>query len=370
MIPRPVPQIEAVPASTPFVAPEALALRAGRDTLVRLGANESAFGPSPRAVAAMQTALVKTSWYGDPESRDLREALVRHHDCAFENIVVGSGIDDLLGLTVRAYLAPGETALATRGTYPTFSYHVIGYGGTLASVAAKADGSVDIDGLIARAAAILPKIVYLANPDNPSGTMVAVADVERLRASLPAGTLLLLDEAYVDFIGDAAVVSETIVENTIRMRTFSKAYGLAGARIAYALAAPEIIATFEKIRLHFGVNRTAQLGALAALADRAYTAEVAREVARGRAEYVELGKRLGTPTLASYTNFVCFRLRSRSEAEAMVAALLDRGIFVRKPGAAPIDDCIRVTVGTQSERAAFADAFAEALDALREKATR
>ena len=370
MIPRPTPQVDAVPASTPFVAPEALARRVGRESLVRLGANESAFGPSPRAIAAMQAALPHTSWYGDPESRDLREALAERHGCAFENIVVGSGIDDLLGLCVRAFLAPGETALATRGTYPTFTYHVIGYGGRLATVDARADGSVDIDALIESAGAIQPKIVYLANPDNPSGTLVGAVAVDRLRAALPAGTLFVLDEAYVDFVGTMPIVAETIVENTIRMRTFSKAYGLAGARIAYALATPAIVATFEKIRLHFGVNRTAQIGALAALADRAYTVGVAEEVARGRADYVELGKRLGLPTLASFTNFVCFRLASRAHAEAMVGALLQRGIFVRKPGAPPIDDCIRVTVGTSAERAAFAAAFAEALDDLREKATR
>jgi len=370
MIPRPTPQIAAVPASTPFVAPEALARSVGRDSLVRLGANESAFGPSPKAIAAMQSGLGRTSWYGDPESRDLREALALERHCSLDNIVVGSGIDDLLGLVVRTYLGPGATALATRGTYPTFAYHVIGYGGTMATVDARSDGSVDIDGMIERSQILSPAIVYLANPDNPSGTMAAAVDVERLRAALPAGTLLVLDEAYVDFIGDAGVLADGIFENTIRMRTFSKAHGLAGARIAYAIAAPEIIATFEKIRLHFGVNRSAQIGALAALNDRAYTTYVVGEVARGRAAYVALGQKLGVATLASSTNFVCFRLGSRAEAEALVAALLERGIFVRKPGAPPIDDCIRVTVGTPSERAAFGDAFAEALDALREKATR
>jgi histidinol-phosphate aminotransferase len=368
MIPRPTPQVAAVPASTPFVAPEALARRVGRDSLVRLGANESAFGPSPKAIAAMQAALGRTSWYGDPESRELREALALERHCAVENIVVGSGIDDLLGLVVRTYLAPGATALATRGTYPTFAYHVSGYGGKMSTVDARSDGSVDIDGMIERSKTLSPAIVYLANPDNPSGTMAAVGDVERLRAALPAGTLFVLDEAYVDFSGDAGVLDDAIVENTIRMRTFSKAHGLAGARIAYAIAAPEIVATFEKIRLHFGVNRTAQIGALAALNDRAYTTYVVGEVARGRDAYVALGRKLGVATLASATNFVCFRLGSRAEAEALVAALLERGIFVRKPGAPPIDDCIRVTVGTPGERAAFADAFAEALDALREKA--
>jgi histidinol-phosphate aminotransferase len=365
--PQPSRQIRDVPATTPFVAPEELARRVGRTSLVRIGANESSFGPSPRAIAAMQAAAPLASYYGDPDAFELRTALARRHACAIENIVVGAGIDDLLGLIVRTYATRGDTALMSHGSYATFTYHVVGYGLELTTAAPFADGAVDVDALAAAAHERKPKIVYLANPDNPSGTFAARDAVARLRAALPAETLFVLDEAYADFVAPGALPDDEIDPRMIRLRTFSKAYGMAGARIAYAIAAPQTIATFQKIRLHFGVNRMALAGALAALDDGDFIAGVVAEVARGREEYRALAARLGLRTLPSHANFVCIEVGTRLQAEAMVHALLERGVFVRKPGAPPIDGFIRVTVGTAAERAQFADAFVAALDALRER---
>jgi histidinol-phosphate aminotransferase len=152
------------------------------------------------------------------------------------------------------------------------------------------------------------------------------------------------------------------------LRTFSKAFGLAGARVGYAIAPAAFIATFQKIRQHFGVNRSAQIGALAALDDEDFVRTVVAEVARGRADYAALGEQLSCRTLPSATNFVCFEIGSRAAAEAMVGLLLERGVFVRKPYVPPIDGYIRVTVGTAAERAQFAQIFSEALAAMREKA--
>jgi histidinol-phosphate aminotransferase len=139
---------------------------------------------------------------------------------------------------------------------------------------------------------------------------------------------------------------------------------MAGARIAYALAPADIIATFQKIRHHYGVNRTAQIGALAALEDDAFVASVVAEVARGRREYAELGSRLDLATLPSHTNFVCFDIGSRERAEALVDELLRRAVFIRKPGVAPLDRFVRVTVGTPDERRRFAAIFEQARAAI------
>ena len=365
--PQPAPQIHAVPATTPFVAPEELARRVGRDSLVRLGANESAFGPSPRAIAAMQAAVPLTSLYGDPESVDLRTALAAKHHCRIENIVVTSGVDDLLGLICRTYGAPGDAALMSHGSYATFAYHVIGHGLELITVPPFGDGSVDVEAMLAKARERQPKIVYLANPDNPSGSFIDVDAVTRLRDGLPPETLFVLDEAYSDFVTAGTLLPDPIDERTIRLRTFSKAYGMAGARVGYALASREAIATFQKIRHHFGVNRTAQIGALAALGDGAFVTDVVAEVVRGREDYHAFGKRIGVRTLPSQTNFVCFEIGSRAEAEAMMHGLLERGVFVRKPGEPPINGCVRVTVGTPGERVLFYEIFAATLDALRER---
>ena len=347
------PHIEAIPLVTPFIGPEELMREGGHASLLRLGANESMFGPSPRAVAAMSAELPRISWYGDPESFDVREALALRHGCSINEISVGAGIDDLMGLAVRAFIAPGGCALATRGTYPTFSYHVTGFGGTLETVPYRQDGFVDVDALIERAKALRPAIVYLANPDNPSGTVLPVAQVERLFEALPRESLLFLDEAYADFVEGESADASQVHPRLVRVRTFSKAYGMAGARIGYAIATARNVRTFQKIRLHYGVNRNAQIGALAALADTEFHRYVVQEVAAGREEYYQLAQSLGCGALRSAANFVCIDFDTNDHATAVMNALLARGVFVRKPGAPPLDRYVRVSVGTAAERAEF-----------------
>jgi histidinol-phosphate aminotransferase len=360
---EPIPHIASVPASTPFVGPETLARREGVAQLVRLGANENPFGTSPRALDAMRSELGRAAYYGDPDSLLLREALAARHHCTPEHISIGAGIDDLQGLLVRSYLGEG-TAVLTLGTYPTFMYHVVGYGGRAITAPYAQDGSLQLDALAALAREHRPRLVYLANPDNPSGSFVKREALETFVDSLPEDSLLVLDEAYVDFL-EETYFGDTVHPRIMRMRTFSKVYGMAGMRIGYVLAAPEAIATFQKIRLHFAVNRIAQAGASAALEDRSFVEYVKRETARGRDEYYAIGRALGCATLPSCTNFVCFNLGTRARAEAMVNELLRRGIFVRKPCAPPLDGHIRVSIGAQGERARFAQAFEQGLDVLR-----
>jgi histidinol-phosphate aminotransferase len=367
-LPQPTAQVAAIPPMTPFVAPEELARRVGRSELLRLGANESAFGPSPRAIGAMREAVGLTSWYGDPESLELRAALAARHACAVEEIVVASGIDDLMGLIVRAFCGPGDACVATRGTYPTLFYHLNAFGARAELADPDASGGIVPESIVDAVQRSGAKLVYVANPDNPSGAFAGRATLAALRDALPDDTLLFLDEAYADFVPRDALPPDAIDPRTIRTRTFSKAYGMAGARIGYALASADVIATFQKLRLHFGVNRTAQIGALAALGDDAFLRGVIAEVERGRDEYHALAAAHGLPSLASSTNFVCIGIGTKAQAETMVGVLLELGVFVRKPWAPPIDGYIRVTVGTASERAQFAERFAEALDRVREKA--
>ena len=356
------PHIEAIPVTTPFIGPEELMREGGHRSLLRLGANESAFGPSPTAVAAMAAELPRLSWYGDPESYDLRAALAPRHGCASENICVGAGIDDLMGLAVRAFLAAGRTALATLGTYPTFSYHVVGYSGNLQTVPYCNDGSVDVDGLVAAARKIRPAIVYLANPDNPSGTFLAAEAVQQLFEALPKESLLFLDEAYADFVEESALLPQLIDERLIRVRTFSKAYGMAGARIGYSVSTARNVETFQKIRLQYGVNRNAQIGALASLADMPFAQYIVRETAAGREEYYSLAGSLRCPFLRSRTNFVCIDFNTRERAAAVLNRLLQLGVFVRKPGAPPLDRFVRISVGTAPERTEFGVRLRRALE--------
>jgi histidinol-phosphate aminotransferase len=353
--------VESLPANTPFIGPERLMRENGHRDLVRLGANESAFGPSPRAVEAMSTELEHLSWYGDPDSYELREALAARHSCAVEQIVVGSGIDDLMGLTVRAFVESGGAAIATRGTYPTFAYHVAGYGGHLETVAYTNEGTPDLEALAERAAEVRPSVAYLANPDNPSGAFIDGRRIARFYESLPEETLLLLDEAYVDFVDTQDLLDPRFEDRLVRVRTFSKAYGLAGARIGYALTTQRNAERFERIRLQYGVNRNAQIGALTALRDEAHLKWVLGETAAARADYEALARELGAATIPSHTNFVCIDMGDARHATSVMRELLLRGVWVRKPGSAPLDRYIRVSAGTASMRTAFADALRSVL---------
>lgn len=358
---RPTPAVEAIPSTTPFIGPEELMRETGQPELVRLGANESAFGPSPKAVSAMSRELTRLSWYGDPESLDLRDALAEKHACRPQQIVVGAGIDDLMGLAVRAFVSPGAPTLVTRGTYPTFAYHVSGYGGRLIEVAYRADGTPDCDALLAAAQRKRPSIVYLANPDNPSGRFIHSDQITAFYEALPRDSLLLLDEAYADFVDEHDLLSRSFEDRLIRLRTFSKAYGMAGARIGYALSTESNVRTFQKIRLHYGINRNAQIGALASLSDDEFRRHVVEETARARDDYYRLARALGRGYIESYANFVCIEMETPLRATRVMDELLARGVWIRKPGAPPLDSYIRVSAGTAAMRVAFEAALRSVL---------
>lgn len=348
-----------LPATVPFVAPEALERQSGRPIQLRLGANESNFGPSPKASAAMRDAVEQISWYGDPESYDLREALARHHGIRIDQVVIGSGIDDLFGLVVRAFLEPGQQVVTSLGAYPTFNYIVSSYGGVLSRVPYRNDRN-DLQALAETAVGVGAHMVYVANPDNPSGTWQTADDLHAFLESLPSDCLLLLDEAYCHFAPAQAIPAiDANDPRVIRLRTFSKAYGMAGARIGYAITDVDTISAFERIRLHFGVNRVAQAGALAALADDDYLQEVIAAVDQGRREYAELARSLGLSSIPSATNFVSIDVGGPENARALMAALGERDVFVRMAGAPPLNRCIRVTVGLAEQRAAFANVLRE-----------
>jgi len=353
-----------LPATIPFVGPEALERLSGRRIKLRLGANESSFGPSPRAIEAMCAAARQIAHYADLENFELRSALARHHGVAPEHIVVASGIDDLLGLAVRAFLEPGQTAVTSLGAYPTFNYHVVGFGGSLERVPYR-DERNDLAGLASAARRVGASLVYLANPDNPTGTYHSASALAAFLDSLPQPCLLLLDEAYADFAPDEAIPPVDVEDSRmLRLRTFSKAHGMAGARIGYAIGTAQTIREFEKIRLHFGVNLPAQDGALASLADGDHLRTVVAEVARGREEYYQLAADLGLGTIPAAANFVAFDTGEPSLARALLAALAARDVFVRMPGAPPLDRLVRVTVGVPTERAALASILREVWPAV------
>ncbi|WP_170762020.1 pyridoxal phosphate-dependent aminotransferase [Ruegeria lacuscaerulensis] len=362
--PRYTPLALSLPATVPFVGPETQERQRGAPFTARLGANESVFGPSPRAIEAMAASDI---WmYGDPENHDLREALADHHGVKAENIVVGEGIDGLLGYLVRLLVGTGDSVVTSDGAYPTFNYHVAGFGGELHKVPYR-DDHEDPAALIAKASEVDAKLVYLANPDNPMGSWHSGSDILTAMEALPDGCLLVLDEAYVECApeGTAALI-DAEDPRVIRLRTFSKVYGMAGARVGYAIAAPGLIAAFNKVRNHFGMNRAAQAGALAALRDSDWLKRVQARIVEARNRIGQIARENGLEPLPSATNFVAIDCgRDGQFAKAVLDSLVAQGIFVRMPISAPQNRCIRVSCGETADMDAFATALPKALAAAR-----
>lgn len=334
----------------------------GASFIARLGANESVFGPSPKALAAIAEAASGAWMYGDPEVHDLRHALAAHHAIAPDNIIVGEGIDGLLGYLVRLLIEAEDTVVTSDGAYPTFNYHVAGFGGVLHKVPYAGDHE-DPEALIAKAIATDAKLIYFANPDNPMGSWHSASVVQRMIDALPEGCVLALDEAYADTAPEGAIPPLDIAHpRLIRFRTFSKAYGLAGMRVGYGIAGADFITNFAKIRNHFGMGRVAQAGALAALGDQAYLAQTIAQITHARDRIGQIARTHGLTPLPSATNFVTIDCgRDGVYARAVVASLVAQGIFVRMPFVAPQDRCIRVSCAPDADLDAFAAALPKAL---------
>jgi histidinol-phosphate aminotransferase len=358
------PHAACLPSSVPFTGPEAMERAQGRAFRARLGANESLFGPSPQVIAAMQAAAQDVWMYADPENHDLKHALAAWHGVSPHHVVLGGGIDGLLGLLCRLTLAPGTPVVTSLGAYPTFNFHVAGFGGVLTRVPYHADHE-DPQALLDAARATGARLIYLANPDNPMGSHHAGPVIEDMVANLPEHALLVLDEAYADLAPEGAIPKIAPDHpQVIRLRTFSKGHGMAGARVGYAITHPDLALAFDKVRDHFGMGRVAQAGALAALADPGWIADVRARVVQARARIATIAAQHGMMALPSATNFVTVDCgRDGEYARAVLRETLARGVFIRMPGAAPLDRCIRISVGDEPALAILAEVLPQAIAA-------
>lgn len=361
-MPAYTPLVASLPSTVPFVGPETQERARGAVFKARLGANECVFGPSPLAIEAMREAASEVWQYGDPENHDLKAALAAHHRVAPENIVVGEGIDGLLGYLARMFVEPGVTVATSLGAYPTFNFHVAGYGGRLVT-APFVDDHEDPDSLLSLAKQENARLIYISNPDNPMGTWHDAAKMQAMIDAVPDDALLIIDEAYSEFAPEGTCPALDVSRpNVIRMRTFSKAYGMAGARVGYAIAEEGLATAFNKVRNHFGVNRIAQAGALAALADQDYLNSVVQRVAEGRDRITAIARSHGLTTIPSATNFVAIDCgRDGAYAKSVLDALVARDIFVRMPFVEPQNRCIRVSAGRAQDLDMFEAVFGECL---------
>lgn len=346
------------PDAKPFVGVSEMVRERGKPFALRLGANESPFGSSPRVGQAIAAAAGRVHYYGDPSNHDLQMALAAQLGLDPGRLLVAGGIDELLGLAVRLLLNPGDVAIASAGAYPTFAYHVQGFGGKLATVPYRAYHN-DLDALVHKASTLSAKLLYLANPDNPTGTLVEPDAIRCALQQFPG--IILLDEAYADFAPGGSLLNATFTHpRLLRFRTFSKARGLAGLRVGYLFGDPQLIQLLHRIRLHFGVNNVAQAAALAALADTSFLQQTLEAVQGGKQAYRDLGARLGLSPITSHANFVLFDCGTPTTAQRIHQRLLDLNVFVRRAHTPPFDQCLRVTVARADQLEDFAKALQKA----------
>ena len=309
--------------------------------------------------------LLKSWKYGDPENHDLKVAIAAQLGVNPENIACGGGIDGLLGLVVRLFIEPGDAVATSLGAYPTFNFHVAAAGGKLVTTP-YVDDKENPDALLQIVKAEHAKLLYFANPDNPMGSVWPAEDVQRLINATPESCMLLLDEAYVEFAPEGtAPAFDTSRKNLLRFRTFSKAHGMAGIRVGYAIGHPEMIAAFDKIRNHFGISRISQAGAIAAIQDQDWVAHVKREVITARARIRDIARDNRLTPLPSATNFMTVDCgRDSAYAKAIVDGLLQHGIFIRMPGVTPLNRCIRISCGDKKSLDQLAEALRQVLQGL------
>lgn len=346
--PVPKPWIESIHAYVPGKAHGS----DGRE-LVKLSANENPLGTSPAALAALQNAKAPSA-YPDPDASDLRRALGALHDVDPARIVCGTGSDELLNLAAQAYAGPGDEVLYSRFSFSVYEIAAKRCGATPV-VAPDRDFGTDVEALLAHVTA-RTRVVFVANPNNPTGTYLPAAEVTRLHAGLPSDVLLVVDQAYAEYLDDyeddGGLALAAAHDNVLVTRTFSKIYGLAGERIGWATGATHLVANLNRIRGPFNVTNHGQAAALAALGDQDFVARSRDhnkdELARLTGVIDSLGNH-GLRPIPGKANFLLILFEGAVTAEAAMNALADAGYATRWLPGQDLPQALRITIGTSAQ---------------------
>ena len=334
-------------------------------TAIKLASNENPFGPSPRAVEAAMKYLGESHRYPDAGGYYLREDLAACHGVPRENIVLGAGSTELIQLLCRVYLGPGRLGLTSEGSFLMFELSARAVG-SQALLTPLRDYTFDLEALADRLDDSV-RTLYIANPNNPTGTLVTATALERFLDRVPPDVLVILDEAYCEYVDhpdySRSLDAVRAGRYLIVLRTFSKVHGLAGLRVGYGIGHPEIIAALDHVRSPFNVSGLAQVAARAALRDDNHVRRSVEANHRGRAFLVEELSRLGLKVVPSHTSFLY--VETGREAQEAYQALLQEGVIIRPLGFMGMPQGLRITVGTEVENHRVVDAFSDFLRARR-----
>jgi histidinol-phosphate aminotransferase len=336
-------------------------------SIIKLASNENPLGVSPKAKAAIKKALAELGRYPDGNAFELKAALAKRFGVSEECIVVGNGSNDLLEMAAGVFLSPGRSAVYSQHAFAVYPLATQARGAKSIVVPAKNYGH-DLEAMLA---AIAPdtRVVFIANPNNPTGTFVPGAEIEAFLGRAPREVAVVVDEAYTEYLPRElrydSVAWLDKYPNFILTRTFSKVYGLAGLRVGFGLMQPAVADLLNRVRQPFNVNSLALAAATAALDDRAFVAESTRMNRAGMARLERAFRKLGLEYLPSCANFVTFAVPRHGEdsrAGVVYENLLRQGVIVRPVAGYGMPDHLRVTVGTPKENDRFLEALEAALD--------
>lgn len=322
---------------------------AGVERPLKLSANENPFGCSEAALAAYSRAAADIHLYPDANTSRLRAAIAEKYRLEPDRLVFGAGSDEIFAFSAQAYLGPGDNAIQPKYGFAAWAIAVAATGAQMRS-APEPDFKVDVDAIIASLDE-RTRVVFVANPANPTGTWLPFSEIERLHAALPDQVLLILDGAYAECAANVSGFSDGLEwarerTNVLVTRTFSKAYGLASLRVGWAYGPPAVVSALDRIRLPFSVPRAGEAAAVAALGDEAFLERSLAAFEKGRDELTVALSELGVRTLSSATNFVTARFE---DAGAVDAELARRGILVRRLSNYGMPEWLRISVGKSEE---------------------
>ncbi|KUF10568.1 histidinol-phosphate transaminase [Pseudoponticoccus marisrubri] len=320
----------------------------GVANVIKLSSNENPFGPSPAAQEAVKRSVHELHRYPSTDHAELRTAIAEVHGLEADRIICGVGSDEIITLLCQAYAGPGTEVIHTEHGFAMYRISALAASATPVEVRER-ERVTDVDSIL-DACTEATRLVFIANPNNPTGTMIGMAEIERLAEGIPEQCLLVLDGAYAEYVegydGGARLVE--MRDNVVMTRTFSKLYGLGGLRIGWGYAPREVIDVLMRIRGPFNLSTTQLAAAEAAVRDRAYAEKCRDENTRLRAWLAEALAEHGVPCDTSTANFVLARFGDTEEAEACDAYLQGQGLIVRKVGGYKLPNCLRISVGDEA----------------------
>lgn len=359
LVPEYVRNLQVYQAGKPI---EELAREKGLRKISKLASNENPLGPSPFAIKNMTNALWDVHRYPDMSAYKLKSALAKLYKLKRENIILGNGSEGIMAYIARAFVQPGHEILTCENTFIGFYIIARSVGANIKTVPLK-DHRFDIDAL-AKSISKKTKVIYICNPNNPTGTYITKTEFDKLMAHVPSHVLVILDEAYFEFAKVRSDYPDSMdyrYDNVLTLRTFSKAYGLSGVRIGYGFGHEDLIANLHKVKLPFEPGVIAQEGALGAIFDKPHLRRtIVNNIRRYEETFEFLTKHQFNP-IPSATNFICIKTGSSEASDYLFEQLLNYGVIIRKLIANEMPDYVRISLGTKKEMKHFYESMEKIL---------